>query len=113
MKTLDRYTNIYTGLLLFLMIIGNCTALNQSSDVSFVGQVTWQEIDGGFYGIITTDGTAYLPMNLPDRYQIDGITVKIIGTIPSDVMTTHMWGKPIEILSINPDVRQLLGITLK
>jgi hypothetical protein len=106
MKTLDRHTNIYAGLLIFLMIIGNCTALNQNSDISFIGQVTWQEIEGGFYGIVTPDGTAYLPMNLPDRYQVDGVTVKIIGTIPSDVMTLHMWGEPVEILSINPVNRE-------
>ena len=94
--------NICTGFLIFLFIVGNCSATPQKTDISFNGQVTWLDIEGGFYGIITPDGSKYLPVNLPDGYKVDGVTVDVTGIIPDDVMTIQMWGKPIRIQSINP-----------
>jgi len=94
--------NICTGLVFFLIFVANCSGATPNSDISFTGQVKWQDIEGGFYGIITHDGTKYLPLNLPESYNTDGVTVYVVGTIPTDVMTIQMWGEPIKITSINP-----------
>jgi len=100
MKKPGKFFSISAGFILLLIITGSCSGASQNVDISFTGQVTWQDIEGGFYGIITPEGTEYLPFNLPDNYQVDGVTVDIIGTVTQDVMTMHMWGEPIEIQSI-------------
>jgi hypothetical protein len=74
----------------------------QNTEISFTGQVQWVDIEGGFFGIITPDGTKYQPQNLPESYAFDGVTVDITGTVDPDVMTIQMWGEPIEIQSITP-----------
>jgi hypothetical protein len=94
--------NICAGLVFFLIFVANCSGATQNSEISFIGQVKWQDIEGGFYGIITFDGTKYLPLNLPESYKVDGVTVDIIGTVPTDVMTIQMWGESIKIKSISP-----------
>ena len=93
---------IFLGLVIFLIIIGNCSAAPQNPELTFTGQVTWQDLEGGFYGIITPDGTTYLPLNLLEDYQYNGVTVDITGKDAPDAVTMQMWGKPITILSINP-----------
>ncbi|PKL59654.1 MAG: hypothetical protein CVV33_06715, partial [Methanomicrobiales archaeon HGW-Methanomicrobiales-4] len=102
MDNSSRPIYICLGALIFLLMMSNCSAVPQNSEISFTGQVVWMDIEGGFYGIITPDGLEYLPLNLPESYNVDGVTVDIVGTVPSDVMTIHMWGEPIEIQSINP-----------
>ena len=102
MDQMGRLVPISLVFLIFLVMPGNCLATGQESVISFTGQVTWQDIEGGFYGIITPDGTKYLPQNLPAGYQTDGVTVDITGILVPDVVTMQMWGEPIEIKTISP-----------
>jgi hypothetical protein len=61
--------------------------------------IRWQEIEGGFFGIVADDGTRYDPVNLPGAFRQDGLRVRIEAT-PARRSSIHMWGSPIEILSI-------------
>lgn len=102
MKNAGRLYILFLGLIIVLTIAGYCSATPISPELSLTGQVTWQDLEGGFYGIITPDGTRYLPVNLVEEYQYDGVTVDITGTDAPDVVTMQMWGEPITILSISP-----------
>ena len=102
MNNKSRRFSIFLGLMIILTVAGYCSAAAISPEISLTGQVTWQDLEGGFFGIITPDGTRYLPMNLAEEYQYDGVMVDITGTDAPDVVTIQMWGKPITILSINP-----------
>jgi hypothetical protein len=93
---------IISGFVILLFIISNCSAATNGLEISLTGQISWQDIEGGFYGIITPDGSMYTPLNLPDGYKTDGLTVDITGTIPADVNTIQMWGSPLQIKSIKP-----------
>lgn len=68
--------------------------------VSAVGTVRYVDLEGGFYGIETDDGGRYNPSNLAAEYQEDGMTVRFRAVRQEDVMTTQMWGTPVEILDI-------------
>ncbi|NIQ04784.1 MAG: hypothetical protein GWO20_03335 [Candidatus Korarchaeota archaeon] len=74
--------------------------LPTSSDVIIdIGTVQYIHLEGGFYGIITDNGTPYLPLNLPPPYKIDGLRIWFKAK-PKPVFTYYMWGRPIEITGI-------------
>jgi len=70
-------------------------------EVKTEGCVKFIELEGGFYGIITTDGTFYLPLNLPEKYQVDGLEVSFTARTAPDTATIQMWGIPVTIVSIS------------
>jgi len=61
--------------------------------------IRWQDIEGGFFGIVADDGSRYDPVNLSPVFRQDGLRVRIEAT-PYRGSSIHMWGAPIEILSI-------------
>lgn len=73
---------------------------NLENIVSAVGTVRYIDLEGGFYGIETDQGDKYLPQNLADEYQQDGMRVRFRAQIQEDVMTTQMWGQPVQVLNI-------------
>lgn len=64
------------------------------------GVVTYIDLEGGFYGIIAEDGTQYLPLNLDEAFEVDGLAVSFEAE-PQDVATIQMWGQPVEIIAIS------------
>ena len=74
--------------------------------VSGVGVVTYVDLEGGFYGIVVGDSTRYNPLNLDAAFQEDGLRVRFRGVLQTDVMTTQMWGTPLEILEITRTLGQ-------
>lgn len=69
--------------------------------ISAEGTVEFNDLEGGFFGIIADDGSKYKPVNLPKRFQKDGLRIKFTGKLSSDLMSIHMWGKSIEIIKID------------
>jgi heat shock protein HslJ len=67
---------------------------------SGVGTVRFIELEGGFYGIITPEGDNYLPLNLPEEFQVDGLQVTFSAREERDVSTVFMWGTPVRIDTI-------------
>ena len=69
--------------------------------VSSSGTVVYKDLEGGFYGIIADDGTPYLPLNLPDEFAQDNLSVTFTGVVKTDVMTIQQWGTPLELTEIS------------
>ena len=64
-----------------------------------IGTIRYVDLEGGFYGLVAEDGTKYDPSPLPDRLREDGLRVRF-RVKKKDVMTTRMWGTPVEVLAI-------------
>jgi hypothetical protein len=67
------------------------------------GTVTCIDSEGGIFGIITSDGTHYLPSNLPKQYAKDGLNVKFKAYRLPINPAVRMWGSPVRIISISLD----------
>ncbi|MDD3069644.1 putative hemolysin [Methanoculleus horonobensis] len=62
--------------------------------------VTYIDLEGGFYGLVTDDGRKFLPGNLPAEYRQDGLLVQFSADVQDDAAGIGMWGIPVEIRSI-------------
>ena len=81
-----------------LILICACSSSNM---ISSKGVISYIELEGGFYGIVTSDNINYRPLNLSDRFKIDGLQVQFKGKVRDDAAGIHMWGEVIEIEEIN------------
>jgi inhibitor of cysteine peptidase len=67
------------------------------------GRISYQEIEGGFWGIIGNDGSKYYPIDgLPKAFQKEGFRVRAELEVAHMIGTT-MWGQYVKISSISPD----------
>ena len=64
------------------------------------GTVRHIDLEGGFYGIETDDGTKLDPVNLPEEFRQDGVRVRVRVEELKDRVSTHMWGKIVRIVDI-------------
>lgn len=80
---------------------GKNQSLN-SPIVSGTGTVVYMDFGGGFYGIVTDEGTHYIPGNLPASYRADGLRVTFVGREGVPMPNIRMWGTPLHLLSISP-----------
>ena len=64
------------------------------------GTVKYIQLEGGFYGIETEDGENLFPINLEDDYKEDGLKIIFKMKPRTDIFTTAMWGKTVEIIEI-------------
>lgn len=64
------------------------------------GRIEYIDLEGGFYGIVTTGGACYLPLNLPAVYQVDGLLVSFTARTSPGAATIQMWGTPVTLVSI-------------
>jgi len=73
-------------------------AEKEESKVSLTLKGTVQHIslEGGFYGIVTSDGKKILPINLDKSLQQHGAIIEFSGNY-KNVMTIQQWGKPFVI----------------
>ncbi len=62
--------------------------------------VKYIDLEGGFYGIESDAGDSYLPINLADEFKEDGLRIVFKMRERTDIMTTRMWGKTVEIVEI-------------
>lgn len=65
-----------------------------------MGNVTYKNIEGGFYAIDADDGGKYDPINLPESFKKDGLKVKVTARIKKEAMSFHMYGTIIEVVNI-------------
>jgi len=64
------------------------------------GAIVWLNFEGGFWGIIGDDGEHYDPINLDSEFQSEDLRVYFEAKIRTDLVSFHMWGKIVEILTI-------------
>ena len=84
----------------FILSCGCTIPSENPNEVSGSGTVVYIDLEGGFYGIISSDGAEYLPLNLPVEYQENGISVVFEGVIREDMYTIQQWGTPLDITAI-------------
>ncbi len=70
------------------------------SSLPFAGTVQYLDLEGGFYGIVTDDGERYFPINLGVSFREDGLRVAFDMRHRTDIMTSVMWGQPVEIIEM-------------
>jgi hypothetical protein len=100
---------VYTKSFLLLLLVTCAGALacgclgdapGPEPAITASGTVTYVDLEGGFYGIVASDGAHYLPLNLPADFREDGLSVTFEAEPEEDVATIQQWGTPVTILSI-------------
>lgn len=76
------------------------TSAPSENQISTTGTIRFQEIEGGFWGIVADDGRKFDPMGLDAKFQKEGLRVRFEATPDSDRMSTHMWGTIVNITHI-------------
>lgn len=69
--------------------------------VSGNATVTYVDLEGGFYGLVTDDGGHFLPLGLNETWLVDGTNVTFVAEVQEDVVTIQQWGVPVEVLAID------------
>jgi len=77
-----------------------CENPNSSQTFEIRGTISYIQLEGSFYGIITDDGKNLDPINLADEYKQNGLKVWLIYKEREDLASYHMWGTLIEIVKI-------------
>lgn len=75
-------------------------AQKDESNGWIVGTVRHVELEGGFFGIVDEQGNRFDPVNLPQRFEKDGLRVKFRMTKLPDQISFHMWGALVKITKI-------------
>ncbi len=88
--------------LFLIAIFGSVSAVQNDEKFTFEGNVIYSDIEGGFYGIITDSGDKFLPVNLPESYKINNLSVHGVASLDTESVSIQMWGKMITIDSIDP-----------
>jgi len=68
--------------------------------MKITGKVTYQNLEGGFWGIEDDKGGQWLVTDMPSQLKINGARVEVQAR-RSDMETMFMWGEPIEIVSFH------------
>ena len=64
------------------------------------GTIVFQDLEGGFWGIIADDRLQYEPVGeLPKAVQIDNSRIEA-DIEPADIISFKMWGQPVYVRSI-------------
>lgn len=63
------------------------------------GRVVYNDLEGGFWGIIDEDGKKYVPVNMPEQLKIENKWSTIVLTEKSFDAGIQMWGTYVEIIS--------------
>jgi len=62
------------------------------------GTVTYQDLSGGFWGIIGEDGQAWRPSKMPKALQNNDLKVEITAKKAKTGFSIFMWGTAIDII---------------
>lgn len=73
------------------------------SMIAGTGVIIHENLEGGFFGIVSEDGRKFLPDSLPPELQINGTRVIFSLKEKTDSMSVYMWGIPVSIVSIQPE----------
>ncbi len=73
---------------------------NNSNVVTITGVVKFIELEGGFYGVVSSDGKQYRPDNLPENYKRDGAAIHFQAEVMNDMMGIQMWGTSVQITRV-------------
>ena len=63
--------------------------------------VRYQDLEGGFWGLVADDGQKYDPLELDEALQQEGLRVRFSARPDTDRMSSHMWGQIVELVEIS------------
>lgn len=100
--------------LLFVLTIGACQSMPreqnstepemaETSDKGLIrgtGTVVFNDFEGGFYGIVADNGRKYFAGTLAEDFRVNGLRVRFAVRLRTGVMTTVMWGQPVELVTL-------------
>lgn len=92
-------TVVLVGLPLLLAATGGCSS---TRIIDQEGVVSTRLADQGVYAITGPDSVVYHPLNLPDRYQEEGLAVIFTATERPSARVKGMTGTPVELQEILP-----------
>jgi len=107
-KAFNLMTFLYVITLVLSLFSGSVIHAEESeTSLKFTGTIVYVPIEGGFYGIEadTPENEVvkkYLPNNLSEDFQQEGLRVKVQAQLTTGQMSFRMWGKMIDIISIVP-----------
>ncbi len=82
------------------ILVGGCLFNGDDTaegTVEGTGTVQYQNLEGGFFGIVADDGARYDPVNLPEELRQDGLRVRFRGRLLKEGVSIHMWGAMVEL----------------
>ncbi|MDX1797625.1 MAG: hypothetical protein R3255_03155 [Candidatus Lokiarchaeia archaeon] len=93
---------IILGVSIPLLVIGQTrSSITSPQDLVYgTGTIKFVSLEGSFFGIVSDDGNRYDPVNLPPKFESDGLRVLFAGEI-LDLFSIHMWGRIIRIIFIH------------
>lgn len=62
--------------------------------------VRYIPLEGGFFGLVASDGQQYDPTNLSEEFRQDGLAVRTTLRPLRGVVSFRMWGTIVEIVSM-------------
>lgn len=103
--------NLATLFMLFVLVLAGTSGMANGDKSSgsaaaafeFRGEVTYLPIEGGFWGIISTDGQRYDPGALPREFQQPGLRVRIVARRAPGRLSFRQWGQAIDIVTLERD----------
>jgi hypothetical protein len=64
------------------------------------GRIVYQDLEGGFWGIVADDGRKFDPIALDEKFHKDGLRVVFEAVPDTDRMSTRMWGTMVVLRKI-------------
>jgi len=87
---------------------------NARGQSMITGKIQRVNLEGGFFGIAGDDGQKYDPINLKDEFKKDGLAVKFTVKEKTGMVGIHMWGKIVEVVSMEAAEQKPAGpVTLQ
>lgn len=71
-----------------------------ASLITATGTVRFQDLEGGFWGIVADDGRKFDPIELDEKFHKDGLRVVFEAVPDTDRMSTRMWGSLVVLQKI-------------
>ena len=93
---------LMTALLLCMLTGCAWLRLGEPQGRPFRGSVVFKDFEGGFYGIVTEEGERLDPLHLPQEFKNKGLRVQGRYLLQEGAATIHMWGRPVQLLEIEP-----------
>ena len=94
----------FAPVLLFLVLVG-C----ELGEIAHEGTITWVEDaareGGGFWGIVTVEGERFVPNNLPETFERDGVVVNFEAYVLADERADDEWGIPVRLTEVEIDLK--------
>ncbi len=91
---------LVNAFIVLALTLGMCSRNVRTNGIEQHGFVKKVQLEGGFYGIITSAGEQLEPVNLPPEFAVDGLKVYVKYKSVENGGSVYQWGMPVEIITI-------------